>query len=124
MRQQRPVNLDLSSFKYPPMAIASILHRLSGIVLFLLLPVMLYWLDISLDSEASFTALRVTLEDPYHKLILWVFSSALMYHFVAGIRHMMMDLGHGDELLSGRRSAVMVIALAVFCTIFLGVWIW
>ena len=121
---QRPINLDLSSLKHPPMAIASILHRISGIVLFLLLPFMLYVLDQSLQTVVSFDMLHTTLANPYYKLLLWVFSAALVYHMLAGIRHVCMDMGFGENVSAGRRSAIIVILLAIILTIILGVCIW
>lgn len=121
---QRPVNLDLSTLTFPPMAIASILHRISGIALFVLLPVMMFFLSRSLQSQASFDALQLQLANPYCKLILWAFSTALIYHILAGFRHVVMDLGMGEQLVCARRSAIAVIALAVLFTICLGVWIW
>jgi len=124
MNHKRPVNLDLGSLKYPPMAIVSILHRISGLVLFLFLPLMLYFLHLSLPSAASFDALQQMLTQPFYKWVLWAFTTALVYHVIAGIRHMIMDLGIGEGLVAGRRSALIVIVLAVIATIFLGVWIW
>lgn len=124
VNQKRPVNLDLGSFKYPPMAIASILHRISGLVLFLLLPVMFYFLDVSLRSAESFSHWQVLLANPYSKLLLWVFGAAWIYHLLAGIRHMLMDIGLGETVATGRRSAITVITLAIILTILLGVWIW
>lgn len=124
VNQKRPVNLDLGTLKFPAMAIASILHRISGLVMFLLLPFMLYFLDLSLKSEASFTELHNLLASSYCRLLLWAFSTALVYHLLAGIRHMIMDMGYGEHVCAGRRSAVVVIALAVVLTIFLGIWIW
>jgi len=124
VNHQRPVNLDLGSLTYPPMAIASILHRISGIVLFLLLPFMLYMLQLSLKSSASYDELQSLVARPYGKLILWAFSSALIYHVIAGVRHMILDLGIGEALHAARRSAVAVIVLAVVAILSLGVWIW
>lgn len=124
MNQKRPVNLDLGSLKFPPMAIASILHRISGILLFLLLPMMLYFLSLSLHSAESFEHLQTLLADPYPKFLLWVFGAAWIYHVIAGIRHMLMDLGYGEQLNAGRRSAVVVIILAIILTVILGVWLW
>jgi succinate dehydrogenase / fumarate reductase cytochrome b subunit len=124
VNHQRPVNLDLSSLKYPPMAIASILHRISGIVLFLLLPCMLYFLQLSLRSAASFDQLQTLFANGYCKLLLWGFSAAMMYHIIAGIRHILMDIGWGEHLNTARMSATTVIILAVIVTILLGVWIW
>jgi succinate dehydrogenase / fumarate reductase cytochrome b subunit len=124
VNQKRPVNLDLGSLKYPPMAIASILHRISGLVLFLLLPFMLYFLSLSLRSAESFDKLQTLLSCSYSKLLLWVFSAALIYHLLAGIRHMLMDIGFGEQVNVGRSSAIFVIVLAIILTILLGVWIW
>ncbi|MDI9819179.1 MULTISPECIES: succinate dehydrogenase, cytochrome b556 subunit [unclassified Legionella] len=124
MKQKRPINLDLGTMKFPPMAIASILHRLSGIVLFLLMPAMLYFLGLSLLSNESFAELQQTLSSPFHKLVLWAFGTALVYHLLAGIRHLLMDVGYGEELDAGRRSAIFVIGLTVILTILLGIWIW
>lgn len=124
MNQKRPVNLDLGSMKYPPMAIASILHRISGLVLFLLLPLMLYLLSLSLRSVESFDHLQTMLSQPYYKMLLWIFSSAFIYHVTAGIRHLLMDMGIGEQLGASRQSAKIVIIFAIISTIFLGVWIW
>lgn len=124
MNDQRPINLDLSSLKFPPMAIVSILHRISGVVLFLFLPIMLYFLGLSLHSATSFEQLHITLANGYCKLLLWVFSAALMYHILAGIRHLLMDIGWGEQLNSARRNATIVIILAGILAILLGVWIW
>ncbi|RUR12998.1 succinate dehydrogenase, cytochrome b556 subunit [Legionella sp. km772] len=124
MNKKRPVNLDLGSMKFPPMAIASILHRVSGVVLFILLPVMIFLLGQSLQSEETFNQIKIKLSEPYYKFILWAFSTALIYHILAGIRHMIMDLGLGEDLCTGRRTSVLVIVLAVIATIFLGMWIW
>jgi succinate dehydrogenase / fumarate reductase cytochrome b subunit len=124
VNKKRPVNLDLGSMKFPPMAIASILHRISGILLFILLPVLICFLGQSLQSETAFNHLKMDLAAPAYKLVLWAFSAALAYHILAGIRHMIMDWGFGDHLCASRRSAIVVIALAVIATILLGMWIW
>lgn len=124
MNKNRPVNLDLGSMTFPPMAIASILHRVSGVVLFLLLPVILFLLGQSLQSEEAFSLVQFRLATPYYKLVLWAFSAALIYHIFAGIRHLLMDMGFGEHLCASRRSAVLLIALAVISTLFLGMWIW
>lgn len=124
MDKKRPINLDLGSMKFPPMAIASILHRISGIALFILLPVMIFLLGRSLQSEEQFNQLKLTLSEPHYKFILWAFCTALIYHILAGFRHMIMDLGLGEDLCTGRRTSIVVIVLAVIAAIFLGIWIW
>ncbi len=110
--------------KFPPMAIASILHRVSGIILFLFLPIILFILSKSLHSAESFTQMKVMIAHPIYKLVLWSFGAALIYHILAGIRHMIMDLGWGEDLCTGRFTANLVIVLAAILTIFLGIWIW
>lgn len=124
MNKIRPVNLDLGTLTFPPMAIVSILHRIAGIVLFLLLPVMIYFWGLSLQSVSSFEHLHHLLLNPYNKLILWAFSSAITYHLLAGIRHLFMDMGFGETLVSARRSAILILVLAVIAVASLGVWIW
>ena len=124
MNDKRPVNLNLASMKYPPMAIASVLHRISGIALFLLLPIILYFFSLSLHSSESFDQLQTMLTKPCHKVLLWCFSAALIYHLLAGIRHLLMDIGIGEEVSVGRQSAVIVIVFAIILTILMGVWIW
>jgi succinate dehydrogenase / fumarate reductase cytochrome b subunit len=124
VNKKRPVNLDLGSLKFPPMAIASVLHRISGIALFILLPIILFILGRSLQSEEIFAQTKTMLTNPCYKLVLWAFSASLIYHVLAGIRHLLMDMGFGEHLNAGRRSAILVIVLAVILTIFLGIWIW
>lgn len=124
VKNQRPVNLDLGSLTFPPMAIASILHRISGLALFLLLPYMMYFLSISLQSSEAFDHLQSVLRSPFNKLVLWAFSTALAYHLLAGFRHIFMDIGFGEHLATARRSAITVIAVAIVLAGFLGVWMW
>ena len=125
VNQQRPVNLNLGSMKYPPMAIASILHRISGLVLFLLLPVMLYFLHVSLASSLSFDKLQVMFAShAWCKLVLWAFSSAWLYHLLAGIRHLLMDTGRGETLQAARLSALLVIGVSSVGIAILGVCLW
>lgn len=121
---KRPVNLDLLTLKFPPMAISSILHRISGILIFVLFPIILFILGNSLHSEETFQQLGLMLTTPYYKLILWAFGSAMIYHVIAGIRHIIMDLGFGESLCAGRMSSIAVIILAAISVIFLGIWIW
>lgn len=124
VKQKRPVNLDLGTMKFPPMAIVSILHRISGVLMALLLPFLLYLMDLSLTNETLFTKARLLIANPYWKLLLWAFVAALIYHLLAGTRHLIMDLGYGETLSCGRRSAVVVIVLAAILTILMGIWIW
>lgn len=125
MNQQRPVNLDLGSLKFPPMAIASILHRISGLILFLLLPVMLYGLHCSLTSPEGFQCLHDMVEKhALCKLMVWGFASAWIYHVFAGVRHLLMDAGFGETVTLGRMTAWLVIALGILGVVLVGVSLW
>jgi succinate dehydrogenase / fumarate reductase cytochrome b subunit len=85
---------------------------------------MIFLLGQSLQSEEAFALIKLKLSQPCYKLVLWAFGSALSYHILAGIRHLLMDIGLGEHLNSGRRTAILVIVLAVILTLFLGIWIW
>ncbi|MCC5792007.1 MAG: succinate dehydrogenase, cytochrome b556 subunit [Legionellaceae bacterium] len=124
MKNHRPMNLDLMTMKFPAMAIASILHRLSGIGLFLLFPYILYLLQGSLASRQSFADTITLLHSPLHKALVWVFMAALLYHLLAGIRHLVMDMGWGEQLSTARRSALMTMVMAFILTLIAGVWLW
>jgi succinate dehydrogenase / fumarate reductase cytochrome b subunit len=122
--KKRPVNLDLTTMAFPPMAIVSILHRISGVMLFLLLPVMLYWLSVSLRDVSAFTDVQLWLANPYYKAVLWLFLASAWFHLIAGIRHMVMDLGVGESLCAGRSTAMTILVLGVLGAVVLGIWIW
>jgi succinate dehydrogenase / fumarate reductase cytochrome b subunit len=124
VNEHRPINLDLTTMKYPPMAIASILHRISGVILFILFPVILYYLQLSLQSVDSFNHLQTMFHCICNKLVLWAFASAFIYHVIAGIRHVLMDFEVGDKLSSGRFGAIAVMVIAAILIIILGLWIW
>jgi len=124
MNKKRPVNLDLGSMKYPVTALTSILHRLSGILLFLCLFVMLYALGKSLSSEEGFNEIKGMLLSPLGKLIAWVLYSALIYHLVAGVRHLIMDMGVGETLQGGKRGSVIVIIVATLLIAACAIWLW
>ncbi|HLV19186.1 MAG TPA: succinate dehydrogenase, cytochrome b556 subunit [Pseudomonas sp.] len=124
MNSQRPVNLDLRTIKLPVTAYTSILHRISGVILFLGLVVLLYGLDMSLASEESFEELKACLTSPLAKLVIWGLLSALLYHLVAGIRHLFMDAGVGETLEGGKTGSKIVIAVAVVLIVLAGVWVW
>ncbi len=124
MKNQRPVNLELSKFKFPLAAIVSILHRISGVFTFAGVAVLLWLLDVSLASEESFVALQQTLAQPLWQAVIWLVLAALAYHLVAGIRHVLMDVGLGESLKGGRIGAQLVIVVAVILMVLAGVWIW
>ncbi|WP_018274790.1 succinate dehydrogenase, cytochrome b556 subunit [Teredinibacter turnerae] len=124
MKTNRPVNLDISTIKLPVTAYVSILHRVSGVVLLAGVLVLLYMLDMSLTSEQSFDELKELLASPLAKIVLWGVLSALAYHFVAGVRHLIMDAGVGESLEGGKRGAKVALVLAIVLIIAAGVWVW
>ena len=124
MNSQRPVNLDLRTIKLPITATASILHRISGVILFFGIAVLLYGLDKSLASERGFAEVKEWMTNPLVKLVIWVLLSGLMYHLTAGIRHLIMDLGIGEDLEGGRLGAKLVFVISAILIVLMGVWIW
>ncbi|PHN42478.1 succinate dehydrogenase, cytochrome b556 subunit [Pseudomonas amygdali] len=124
MNSQRPVNLDLRTIKLPVTAYTSILHRISGVILFVGIAIMLYAMDKSLASEEGFGEVKACLTSPLAKLIIWGLLSALLYHMVAGIRHLIMDSGVGETLEGGKLGSKIVIAVSVILILLAGVWIW
>ncbi len=124
MTTKRPVNLDIGTIHLPITAYASILHRVSGVALFVVVGLLLWALDLSLASAESFASLKECLSGPFFKVILWGCLSFLAYHFVAGIRHMIMDLGVGETLEGGRLGAKLVFVFSVVLILLAGAWVW
>lgn len=124
VNSKRPVNLDLRTIKLPVTAYTSILHRISGVILFLGIAVLLFALDKSLSSEEGFEQVKACLTSPLAKLVIWGLLSALLYHLVAGVRHLVMDAGVGETLEGGKRGSKIVIAIAVVLIVLAGVWVW
>ncbi len=124
MNNKRPKNLDLLSIRFPLPAIVSILHRMSGVVLFLLIPVVLWAFDASLASRDDFLSISSLLATPFAKFVVWLFLAPFLYHFAAGIRHLLMDLGVGDALKSGRTAAVVTLVSAFLLIILAGIYLW
>ena len=106
---------DLARYRLPLAGVVSILHRISGLIMFALLPFLLYLLDTSLTSDASFAAFHDAVQSPLAKLIILVLSWAYLHHFCAGVRHLLMDSHVGMDKDSARKSAlsVLVISLAL-----------
>lgn len=99
--KKRPVYLNLLKIRLPVMGVVSILHRVSGVFLVLLLPVLLYFFDLSLNDAEAFATWRALLGGWFGKLlilgIVWLF----VQHFYSGIRHLLLDL---DVLVTREQS--------------------
>jgi len=124
VKDNRPVNLDLRTIKQPLPAIASILHRISGVVLFVGVALLMLALDKSLTSAEGFADMKALFSSALMKLVLWGVISALLYHLVAGIKHLLMDLGIGETLEGGRLGAKLVLAISIILIVIAGVVIW
>jgi succinate dehydrogenase / fumarate reductase cytochrome b subunit len=124
VKDKRPVNLDIGSMRLPITAWASITHRASGVFLFAGMAVLLWALDASLASPESFASLQETLGNALFKLVLWAVVSGLIYHSLAGIKHLVMDFGIGETMEGGIRGVRFVIALSVVFILLAGIWLW
>ncbi len=122
--KKRPVNVYLLTYKYPVTAIISVLHRISGVLVFVAIPLLLWMLSASLASPEQFDDLLDVFSNPLVKLMLWVVLSALFYHLVAGVRHIIMDLGMGEGLQAARTSAWTVAIIAAVLALLIGTWLW
>lgn len=100
-----PRFLTLWQIRFPIGAIASIGHRLSGVALLVTLPVLALTLDRSLRSAADYDALMADMHAAWMIPLVFIFTWAGSYHLLAGLRHLLMDIGIGWRLPSGRRSA-------------------
>lgn len=120
----RPKNLDLMTFSFPVTAITSILHRISGFALFFAVAFLLYALQISLASEQGFAELQGIMSGFFVKLFVWLCVSALAYHFVAGIKHLLMDMGFAEERQSGATASWAVLVISAVLILLAGVWVW
>lgn len=123
-KDQRPVNLDIGSMKLPITAYVSISHRLSGVFLFIISGLLVWSLDASLASEQSFNELAAVLSSPLAKGILWAIATALSYHALSGIKHIIMDFGIGESFEGGVMGARLVITLALVLAVVWGALIW
>lgn len=124
VKSQRPVNLDLTTIQITIPMIASITHRISGLAIFFGMAFLIWGLGMSLESEESFNALKECLGGVVPKLILWAILAGFIYHFIAGVRHMMMDLGYFETLKGSKVLATIVLVLAAVLIALAGVWIW
>ena len=124
MDKARPMNLNLLTIRFPRTAIVSILHRITGVMIFLSLPVLLCILQCSLKSAESFQRLQILLALPLNKFLVWLMLSVVLCHVLAGLRHLSMDMGVGETLGTARFTATLVLALTVLSMLGLGFLLW
>ena len=124
VKDNRPVNLDIGTMRLPITAWASITHRVTGVALFVGMAVLLWLLDTSLSGPEGFAAAAGVMDSAIAKLIVWGVVSALIYHSLAGVKHIVMDFGIGETMEGGVTGARIVIALSVVLILIAGAWIW
>jgi succinate dehydrogenase / fumarate reductase cytochrome b subunit len=123
-KAERPINLSLLAFQFPVPAITSITHRITGVVLFVGIGFLLYVLELALSSPEGYAHAQELLAAPAGKLVAFVVLAMLIFHIVAGIRHLIMDFHIGDSLAGGRLGAQLVIALSIVLIVAAGAWLW
>lgn len=124
MNSNRPKNLDLTTIDLPLPAKASILHRISGIIVFFAVAFLLCALAASLESAESFASLKAGFDNGLVKFITWGILSALGYHLIAGVKHLVMDMGIGETKEGGRTGAIITLVGGVIVIVLAGVWVW
>ena len=113
VNKNRPVNLDIATFRLPITAYVSILHRVSGVANVFISLALIWLLSQSLASEASYEYVIELTNLTSVKIVLFLILANLIYHSCAGIRHLIMDMGIGeDSFKSGKISAFVMIAIA------------
>lgn len=119
---------DLPTYRWPMAALVSGMHRISGMILFLLLPFIIWMFDTSVSSEISFGTFKAAFNSNLGflpgwtvKLVALVLTWGYLHHFIAGLRHLTMDINHAAVSKEfGRQSAVAVLVLSLGLTLVLG----
>jgi succinate dehydrogenase / fumarate reductase, cytochrome b subunit len=124
MIKKRPKYLNLVEIKLPLAGFVSILHRVSGAGLFLMLPLLIYLLQLSLGSPQDFATFKAVVDHPLVKLILIGLSWAFLHHFCMGIRIVLIDMHIGVDLAQARASALFVQVVSLLLTAIVGVKLW
>ena len=115
--------MDITAW-LPLPAIISILTRASGVFIFLGMAVMIWWLDLSLSGEAGFAEAQQLMTSPLARLVVWAIVSGVIYHALAGIKHLIADFGIGETLEGGMLGARLVLVCSAILIALAGVWIW
>jgi succinate dehydrogenase / fumarate reductase cytochrome b subunit len=122
----RPINVgigDLLQFSWPITALASITHRVAGVALFVAFGFALYVLELSLSSASGFEEVQTLLTSGIAKSVLWVSLAALIYHFVAGIKHLLLDGSDAESLAVGRTAAIVTLLVSLALIALMTLWV-
>ena len=109
--------MQIVRYRMPLAALVSILHRISGALMFFLLPFILFLFEKSLTSEISFEYFKGIASLWYVKLIILALSWAYLHHFCAGLRHLLMDAHIGMSKDGARKTAASVFAVSLSLTV-------
>ncbi len=120
-KRNRPKNLNLFTIRLPINAIVSIMHRMSGMALFLMIPALLWALNASVQSAQTYVGLSLALKHWLVKLLLIALSWAFFHHFYAGLRHLAMDVHWMTTLQKARLSSRLVLVLVAISVILFAV---
>lgn len=124
LTKQRPKFLNLMEIRLPLPGVASILHRISGVGMFLMLPLLIWLLELSLKSSDSYQMLQSVVANPLVKLILIGLLWSFLHHFCMGIRILLIDMHIGVDKPQARASTKVVFAVSLLLTLVLGVKLW
>ncbi len=124
-KPRRPVYLNLFAIRLPLPGIVSILHRVSGILLFVVgIPLVLAGVQASLASAESYATWKALFSDWWTKLVLLALAWAYVYHLLAGIRHLVLDMHIGLDLPVARQSSAVVIVVSLLVTAAVAMKLW
>ena len=121
VKKKRPLWYNLNLLDLPLPGLVSILHRISGALLFLLIFFLLYLLDASLASQERFDGARAVVAHPLAKLVLFGLLWAFLHHLCAGIRYLFLDVHKGLEKETARKTSIAVLAVSLALTVVLGI---
>jgi len=120
IKKKRPLWYDLNLLNLPLPGVVSILHRISGALLFVFAAWLLYLLDSSLASAERYDAIKASLAHPLAKLVLLGLLWAYLHHLCAGIRYLFLDIHKGIDLPTARVTSVIVLVVSLALTALLG----
>ena len=112
------------TIQFPIAALASLVHRITGGALFVAVGFLVWALHTSLESQSGFDQVQLALTHPLAKLIAWGIASAIVYHLIAGIKHLCMDAGYFESKEGGATASTVVFVLSIIGIAVVGVWIW
>lgn len=124
MKDKRPVNLDIATIRLPITAYASISHRITGVLLVVASFLVLALFDLSLSGPEGFDRAAELLQAPLARILAWGVLTAIIYHSLAGIKHLIMDFGIGETLEGGILGARIVFVLTALGAAATGVYLW